>query len=70
MLYQIEFLDSANRVVRVKRAKSDNPAIAFQFVVEQGWPTMALTARVIDEYGHRGPSVSKPEASGRMISLG
>ena len=63
MQYQIEFLDNANRVVGVKRAKVVNPAIAFLLVVDQGWPPNALTARVVDEYGHCGPSVSKPHAS-------
>ncbi len=43
-------------------AEAGGPAIAFPLVVEKSGPSDALTARVIDRYGWRGLSVSKPQA--------
>ena len=64
MLYQIEFLDNANTIVRMTNAEAGSPAIAFRLVVEKGWPPCALTARVIDTYGHA--TIFKPEAKSRF----
>ncbi len=52
MQYQIEFLDDLNTIVCMMHTVAESPAIAFRIVIESGWPRGALTARVIDEYGH------------------
>jgi hypothetical protein len=62
MQYQIEFLGDADTIVHMTHTEAGSPAIAFQLVVEKGWPPGALTARVIDNYGRCGLAVSKPEA--------
>jgi hypothetical protein len=59
--YRVEFFDDANWVVRVMHAKARSPATAFFLVVKKDWPSDALTARVIDKYGRRRLSVSKPQ---------
>jgi hypothetical protein len=59
--YRIVFHDDASRVVRVIHVKAGSLATAFLLVVENGWPPGAMRARIIDEYGWRGVSVSKPQ---------
>jgi hypothetical protein len=61
MRYRIEFLDGANTVVRMMHIEAGSPANAFLLVVEKDWPPDAITARVVDEHGRRGLSVSKPQ---------
>jgi hypothetical protein len=39
--------------------------MALLLVVEKDWPLDALTARVADNHGRRGPSISKPQANSR-----
>jgi hypothetical protein len=63
MQYQIEFLDDLNTIVRMMHTIAESHAIAFQLVVEKGWPPGALTARVIDEYGQL--AIFKPQAESR-----
>jgi hypothetical protein len=63
MKYRIEFLDAVNSVVRVIDAEAGSRANAFLLVVESDWPPDALTARVVDRHGRRGPSVSRPQKS-------
>lgn len=58
MQYQIEFFGDADTIVHMMHINADSPAIAFQFVVERGWPPGALTARVIDNYGRCVLSIS------------
>ncbi len=65
MQYQIEFLDDANAVVRVMSAEAGSPANAFLLVVEDDWPAEAVMANVVDKYGRRGLSVSKPRVKFR-----
>jgi hypothetical protein len=60
--YRIEFLDDANKVVRVTHAEASCPANAFLVAVEKDWPPDAVMARVFDKHGRRGPSVSRPHA--------
>ncbi len=65
MQYQIEFFDDANTVVHMMHTNAGSPAIAFRLVVEDGWPPGALTARVIDNYGRCGLTVTNPQAESR-----
>ncbi len=62
MQYQIEFIDDANTIVDMMHMEAESPAIAFQLVVERGWPPGAMAARVFDNYGRRGLSISKLQA--------
>jgi hypothetical protein len=62
MQYQIEFLDNANTVVRMVHANAGSPAIAFRLVVEKGWPTGALMARIRQLWAAR---TFRLKASGR-----
>ena len=62
MQYQIEFLDDAKTIVRMTHTEAESPAIACQLVVERGWPHGALAARVLDNYGRCGLSISKAQA--------
>ena len=62
MQYRIEFLDEANSIVRVMHAEAGSRGMALLLVVEKDWPLDALTARVVDDHGRRGPSDSKPQA--------
>jgi hypothetical protein len=66
MQYQIEFLDDLNTIVRMKHAIAGSPEIAFGLVVEKGWPRGALTAHVIDSYGHL--TVFKPQVNSRSAA--
>ena len=63
MQYQIEFLDEVNTIVSMVPKIAESPAIAFQLVVEKGWPRGARTAHVIDSHGHL--TVFKPQAKSR-----
>ncbi len=65
MQYRIEFFDDANTVVRVMHAEARSPANAFLLVVEKDWPPDALMARVVDDNGRCGLSVSKPPAKSK-----
>jgi hypothetical protein len=51
MQYDVEFLDDLNTIVHMMPTTAESPAIAFQRVVEKGWPPGALTAHVIDGFG-------------------
>jgi len=63
MQYQIEFLDDLNTIVRMMHTIAESHAIAFQLVVDKGWPHGALTAHVIDSYGKL--TIYKPQAKSR-----
>ena len=63
MQYQIEFLDDVHTIVRMMPTIAESPAMAFRLVVEKGWPPGAVTAHVIDSYGHL--TVFNPQAKPR-----